>query len=577
MPMAENKERYRRSAKSERLRLFLKYAAFSAVALALLAAVGYWFFIGWRARDLALKSRQNLENAGYRMAWLQAESARNLRPDEPEVLRTSAIVDAAFGRKESLEAWRRLAEVDDLTPDDQEHRARAAIRFDDRVQLDAAVEALDAAGRRDSSARLRTASQLSRGDLQSAIEQARRGASFSDDPRLRLDLAKLLLRRYVDDLASSPADGSPARQAFNEMTAIVNSLQNDPETGPEALAFGLTFLLPGPAVQKAWADNAMARMEPGNPALLPAATILIDNKHATPEQLHAQLRSIFDAASLDQRAAYAAWLTRHGLARESLTMITAQEAGESPKAFLARTEALGKDGNWNAVMATVEAGGNVPDSIRFLTRARAQYALRSDPVSGATSVGDALRAAAKEQRLPAAIQAADGFGAQQAVGAALVELSGDPAFAGQVFRLSRERFAASGEHARLKEAFQRASQAAPEELAVRDYGRYLSLLKESKKAPDIGAAEADVAFAPADPFVRVTAALAKLRAGKSEEALSSFDDITVFYDRLPPGSQAVICAVIAANGQSERAEALLKVLDRSKLTDDEAALIKGLP
>lgn len=575
--MAENKERYRRSAKKERLMLFLKYAAFSAVALALVAAVGYWFFIGWRARDLALKSRQNLENAGYRMAWLQAESARNLRPDEPEVLRTSAIVDAAFGRKESLDAWRRLAEVDDLTPDDQEQRARAAIRFDDRAQFDAAVEALDAAGRRDASARLRTASQLSRGDLQSAIEQARRGASFSDDPRLRLDLAKLLLRRYVDDLASSPADGSPARQAFNEMTAIVNSLQNDPETGPEALAFGLTFLLPGPAVQKAWADNAMVRMEPGNPALLPAATILIDNKHATPAQLHAQLRAIFDAASLDQRAAYAAWLTRHGLARESLTMITAQEAGESPKAFLARTEALGKDGNWNAVMATVDAGGNVPDSIRFLTRARAQYALRSDPVSGATSVGDALRAAAKEQKLPAAIQAADGFGAQQSVGAALVELSGDPAFAGQAFRLARERFAASGEHARLKEAFQRASQAAPDELAVRDYGRYLSLLKESKEAPDVSAAEADVAFAPADPLVRVTAALAKLRAGKNEEALSSFDDITVFYDRLPPGPQAVICAIIAANGQSERVAALSKVIDRSKLTADEAALIRGLP
>ncbi len=197
-------------------------------------------------------------------------------------------------------------------------------------------------------------------------------------------------------------------------------------------------------------------------------------------------------------------------------------------------------------------------------------------MSGATSVGDALRAAAKEQRLPAAVQAADGFGAQQAVGAALVELSGDPAFAGQAFRLSREPFSANGDHGRLKEAFQRASQAAPEELAVRDYGRYLALLGESKETPDVDAAEADVAFAPADPFVRVTAALAKLRAGKNEEALSSFDDITVFYDRLPPGPQAVICAVVAANAQTDRARALVRAIDRSKLTPDELALIENL-
>jgi len=71
--------------------------------------------------------------------------------------------------------------------------------------------------------------------------------------------------------------------------------------------------------------------------------------------------------------------------------------------------------------------------------------------------------------------------------------------------------------------------------------------------------------------------LAKLRGGKKEEALSSFDDITVFYDRLPPGPQAVICAIIAANGQSERVAALSKVIDRSKLTEGEAALIRGLP
>lgn len=559
-----------------RLLFFLRVAAAVFLAVALIVASGYWLFVGWRARDLAIKARTNLENANYRMAWLQSSSARDLRPDEPEVLRTSAIIDAAFGRRESLDAWRRLADKQQLTLDDQEQRARSAIRFGDENHFREAITALEEGDRKSAAAQLRMAKQLTRGDLEKAIEEARRGAALGDDPRRSLDLARLLLRRYVDELVVAPEEGSPARSAFNEMTAIINSLRNEPEHGSEALAFGLTYLLPGAELQRQWADLAMQRMEASNPALLPAATVLVDNKYETAENLHALLRAVFDAAPLERRAAYAAWLTRHGLQREALTLITAQEAGENPKAFLARAEALGQMGNWDAVIVTAEAGGNIPESVRLITLARAQYALRSDAVSGAKSVGDALRAAAREQTLAAAVQAADGFGAQTAVSDALVELSGDPAVAGTAFRLARERFALAGDHARLGAAYLRARQAAPEDLPVRDYVRYLSLLADTEELPDLAVAEADIAAAPADPLVRITGALAKLRADKPEEALESFDDVTVFYDRLPPGAQAVICAVVAANAQTDRARALVRAVDRSKLTPEEAALIENL-
>ncbi len=555
---------------------FLRWAAAALVVLAILGSVAYWLFTGWRARDLALKARTNLETANYRMAWLQASSARDLRADDPEVLRTSAIVDAAFGRKESLEAWQKLAQKQTLTTDDQEQRARAAIRFGDETQFEAAIAALEEANEKEISSRLRATHQLSRGDLEQTIEEARRGASFSDNPQQRLDLAKLLLRRYVDELAAAPADGSPARSAFAEITSIVNSLQNDPDIGSNALAFGLTFLLPGAETQKVWADLAMANLEPGNPALLPAATVLVDNKFEPVDSLHARLRSVFDAAPVDRRAAYAAWLARHGLPREAVTLITAQEAGESPKAFLARTEALGQMGNWDAVIATAEEGGNMAESVRLLTRARAEYALRSASGSGPKSVSDALRAAALEKTLPGAIQAADGFGAETAVSDALVELSGDPSAAASAFRLARERFAASGDHARMKLAFDRAKKAAPEKLVVRDYARYIAMIEDAEATPDVEGAKRDAEAAPSDPLVRVTESLALLRAGQPKEALDAFDDITVFYDRLPSGPQAVICAVLAANEQTEFTRALVESVDVSKLMPGEKMLIEGL-
>ncbi|MBJ7259056.1 MAG: hypothetical protein JHD33_05895 [Chthoniobacterales bacterium] len=554
----------------------MRLAAFLVLVLAVFGAVGYWFFVGWRARDLALKARVNLASANYRVAWLQTVSARGLRPDEPEVLRTSAIVDAAFGRKESLEAWRRLAERQQLTPEDEEQRARAAVRFGDQTQLDEATAALVKASRQGVAVRLRAASKLSRGDLDSAIEEARRGLASSEDPQLRLDLAKLLLRRYGDELTSAPAQGSPAKQAFSEMVATVDALQTDPQLGPAAGAFGLTFLLPPPERQKAWTDRAMSSLEANNPALLPAATVLVDNRYDTVENLHARLRSVFDAAPLDRRAAYAAWLTRHGLPREALTLITAQEAGESPKAFLARTEALGRSGNWDAVIATSETGGNLPESLRLMTRARAEYALRAAALSGAKSVSAALRAAAKEQSLPGAIQMADTFGAQTAVSDTLVELSGDSAAAASVFRLARERFAAAGDQTRLQVAFGRAKQTVPGDPAVRDYGRYSAMIADADAKPDVEGATRDAEAAPADALARVTLALALLRTGQPKEALATFEDITMFYDRLPPGSQAVICAVVAANGDSEVSRSMAKAIDVSKLAPGEKALLGNL-
>ncbi|MFM8807836.1 MAG: hypothetical protein ACKOJB_02830 [Chthoniobacterales bacterium] len=140
-----------------RLLKLLRVAVVAVLAFAVLGALGYWFVRGWRARDLALKSRANLESANYRMAWMQMHSARDLRPDDPEVLRTAAIVGEAFGMKECLESWRQLAAKQKLAPEDEELRARAAIRFGEGAQLEESLAALDSAGKQGAAAQIRAA------------------------------------------------------------------------------------------------------------------------------------------------------------------------------------------------------------------------------------------------------------------------------------------------------------------------------------------------------------------------------------------------------------------------------------
>ena len=574
---------------SRRRQLLLRFLAISAavlVALAIVGAVGFYFFQGWRARDLAEKALQSLEMASYRAAWLQMNSARNLRPHDPAVLRAAAIIESRFGMPSGMDSWDRYAEQSELSEEDLVERGRAAAALGNEEQFQRAVDGLDAAGEAAASGRLRTVRNLARGNLDRAIEEARRSVAATDDPAMKLDLARLILRRHADQLAAAPQAEESQRTA-KEMFAIVDSLQGTAQ-GDEAMAFGLTFLLPSQEEQERWANLAMKNSDAANPALLPAATVMVDLGKAKPEELRQVLRPIFDAAPLDRRAAFVAWLTRQGMPREGLTLITAQEAGESVNAFLARTGALAKMDNWTAVIETADAGGNVPLSIRLLTKARAEYALRQQAQSGAKSLADALRAAAREGALPAIVASGDEIGGQAVVDATLVELCGDPGFAEDAFRMTRDRLSrrAANEQGLLAAAHARALVAAPNAVSVQDYARYLQLIaprKDDESDEEVAARMVDpdetaraMAAAPKDPAVRATHALALLKAGRAQEAVGAFDDLTVFYNRVPPALQAVICRVLADGGQKPRALEAVQAIDEKSLTTNEMALLGGL-
>ena len=568
------------------LRRFLLVAFVLLVVVSILGAAGFYFFQGWRARDLAGKALQSLEMASYRAAWLQMNSARNLRPHDPAVLRAAAIIESRFGMPSGMDSWDRYAEQSELSEEDLVERGRAAAALGNEEQFQRAVDGLDAAGEAAASGRLRTVRSLARGNLDRAIEEARRSVAATDDPAMKLDLARLILRRHADQLAAAPQAEESQRTA-KEMFAIVDSLQGTAQ-GDEAMAFGLTFLLPGQEEQERWANLAMKNSDAANPALLPAATVMVDLGKAKPEELRQVLRPIFDAAPLDRRAAFVAWLTRHGMPREGLTLITAQESGESVNAFLARTGALAKMDNWTAVIETADAGGNVPLSIRLLTKARAEYALRQQAQSGAKSLADALRAAAREGTLPAIVASGDEIGGQAVVDATLVELCGDPGFAEDAFRMTRDRLSrrAANEQGQLAAAHARALVAAPNAVSVQDYARYLQLIaprKDDESDEEVAARMVDpdetaraMAAAPKDPAVRATHALALLKAGRAQEAVGAFDDLTVFYNRVPPALQAVICRVLADGGQKPRALEAVQAIDEKSLTTNEKGLLGGL-
>ncbi len=565
-----------RAEKSRRRQLLFRSLAILAVAMVVLAAVGavgYHLFTGWRARDLAGKAKENFEKANYRIAWLQISSAKELRDDDPEVLRVLAMIEGAMGRASALDHYEKLSSKTDLTPEDLQARAEIATRYGDEAQFTEAVDALEKSGRAGEAGVLRTARKLRQGDIDRAITEARAAAATSDDPAFRLDLARLLVQRYRPEFGPGKNPSSEAVAGSSEVVEIIDGLLETPMR-KEALAFAINDVNTTPANRQRWAAAAMEKVDPENPALLAAAAVLVRAGQKTPQQIHEQLRPMYDAAPLERRAAYALWLTGAGLPKEALTLITAQEAGESTAAFGARTEALFAMDNLDAVLAAVEAGGNVDADVRMAAKARAEYARGRGAQGGAQALRESMDAAAKARRLEFILPSGDALGASAVVDEKLAELCGDPAVADYAFRVARDRFSRRGRPSLLATSFERARAASPQSLAVQDYTRYLALTGDGEVGLDETAAAC--AAEPSNVTFRITHALNLLEHNQPAEAFRIFDDITVFADRLPPGQLAVIAAVLAGSGDTERARAAAALIDPALLSPGEYSLVLPL-
>jgi hypothetical protein len=142
----------------------------------------------------------------------------------------------------------------------------------------------------------------------------------------------------------------------------------------------------------------------------------------------------------------------------------------------------------------------------------------------------------------------------------------------EAYPLARARFKGRGDEEAVLRALDAAGQVVPDHLAVQDSRRRRDLL--AGRPVDPAETAAAIAVAPADIPLRLTHALALVKADRSDEALAVFDQVDVFLSELSPAEQAIVYAVLRrANGQSFNAARLLAAIDRTRLTDEEDALI----
>lgn len=542
------------------------------LALVVSGWIGFQVFTVWRARDLAAKALANAEAGQARTARLQIYSASSLRPQDPEVKRSAALIESRLHSPAAVAKWEALDNVEFLTPEEVDARAETMALYGDPGQFARAVAALEASGEGARAAELRSLRRTRRGDFTSAITELRSTiASGAEDPVLRLRLLELLDARhalFLGENRPSPSDLVAAR----EMTALIDGLAGTPRAG-QALALGLAAVYFPEEKKTIWAREVWNDPSASNPALLPAADFLATSGAMTPAELHAELSVLHIGAPQAQRAAFAAWMLRHDMPEQALVVASSSGAAENEELFGVRVAALAMMGNWEGLYQLADLPSQAPAYKRLFAKARAAAELGRQGEE-AEAVKSAMRAAAAEGRLLEAVQLADIQGEGSIADRFILGLCGEASTADAALRLARQRFGARGRFASLEQAVQAARSASPAAPSVRDYEHFLALL--NGESVDDAVLSAEVAAAPMDIGPRFTLALALIKQGKGKEAMAVFNDMDIIVERLTPQYKAVVAAMFAATGEQDLALHLSRTIDPGALTEAEFSLIAPL-
>ena len=538
------------------LRKIMLWSPAVVVVLLVGGTVGTVLFTGWRAQDLAKKALASLERGDQRLALIQAESARNLRKNHPEVLRAYAKVRFAANDPACLEIWKQIAEQGPLTSEERQAQAEAAVRFGGAEVFDSAIAEFEATGRQADADTWRGRRALQQKDFTAAERFFRQAALAESTADRRIELARLLVTIGTADSRA-------------EAVQIVESMAAGPDAS-KALAFGLSAVPAGPATRRAWAERVLAEPKADDPAVITAADVLVDDRLMTIDEVVELLQIVFTGARLEDRGRYAQWLLERNRPMVALDFVRPSEVRGSRGGYLVRAEALSATQDWKTLLKMVNSGSPLSDSVTNILRARAEEGL-GRPSAARASLRKAVRSSVARGSLAETLAELDRMGKQSVADEVLIDLCGEFASAEYALRIARWRFSNRGEPRLRQEAYRNAIGAAPKASTVADLARLERLL--NREHVDITETAAALNSEPDNIDFRLTHALALFADGRAVEARTVLEPQRIVQHQLQPGQKAIAVAVMAATGMKSEAVRLARTMRPDHLTDPEYRLV----
>jgi hypothetical protein len=356
--------------------------------------------------------------------------------------------------------------------------------------------------------------------------------------------------------ATSPP--APAGRTMN-LTEVANGLENHPDARPYHKLLALEVRArQDPILTDQYVADAVERF--GNAARL--------------AQLYEGSADLAD----ETLVALAAWLNKIGRPAKTLEVLPQARAAQRQDLFLHYLNALAALQRWNEIkdLLTSERFPIEP-VLQHMYLAVAQTHLGS-PTRVTNEWQRALESANTPEKLLALAQYAEQNSANDIA---------DAAYSAAIKIAPKNRGAYDGRLS-LALAAERTAQAQtiaaeiaqvwPDDAAARNRDTYLRLLlRTSDGAAEAAERDAQVLVAkePRNWFARATLGLARLRSGRSKEALEAIREPRVTGVE-PPGPLAIRAAILAANGYEEGARNDARLLAAKPLLPEERALIAPL-
>ena len=570
--------------------------ALFGLAGALVLGAGVWFgarpvvhaIKSWQARRIAAQAMVAINAGNWNLARAKVQDAHALRPNDPEVIRTTAVflTRAGLGR-EAVSYWKVLESTNRLTINEHRDFATAALAMGDVPLARQHLAQAGFDGEKGTPADWWLGLQIALRARQ-ADDVQRLARQLIENPgpaeRQRLGAAQTLAALDQPDATElgwktveSIARGGRSAESLDALLLLARraaatfALRSDAGNAPAATGAGLLSideLIPlierhplAKATQKLLIYDLRLLERPGDRGLL----------------IKEAVEHFAGSKDLDDLAALAGWLYGKGEYAKIQEILPLDKALGSRALFLQYLDMLGATGHWLEIKDLIE-GQRFPLDPML----QQMYLARCSEQLGRPEAGRA--------HWTAAIDGAKGNAEKLSSIGQYAERNGDPDFAELAYRgaysvAPQSRaicesllhiYERRGETRKMLELLQKALVTWPSDDAMHNDVVYLSLLVGDSNPANIEKARELVRANPESLPRRVTLALAEYRLGRALSALDAFSGVPGLGAGTPARYLSVYAAVLWATDFPKEAKQIVGSIQQDQLLPEEKEIIRPI-
>jgi hypothetical protein len=365
-----------------------------------------------------------------------------------------------------------------------------------------------------------------------------------------------------------------------EIREMLRELSKRPDAiGIEALSTAITRGLVPPAELPVWTAALRAHPKAAAQALLLADATEIQLQPETKPAVLTKMLERMKGAPVDDRAAGMQFLILMGEPAKAAGFMTRDEAVNKRKTLALWLDAQSLTKNWPAILDILaQPNLPLPDHLAKLYRGRA-LAMSGKEAESRTAFAEVLQetVGTKDEFLET-LAYLNLAGQDQLFDQGLQQALSDPLTAKESFIRILSSVAMRQDAAHTRRAYEIAAATSPElakDLTLQNDLAYLGLLLDlpvdTKKIAFLSDAN------PRDFSLRITYALALLKAGKNKEALTLLENCEpdIHVETLAPHQKAIVAIAMAANDRRNEALGVAAILPPQQLSKQEIELMRS--